>query len=141
MQDIVFTENEDDYNVLALTLHIAINAAKTDTSFGYLVRNLEGIDTGIFKAILQALAAEPDKRQFQFDENSLLHLVAACDIARKSFLCDAIDEVEHLSCLSIGEGARTKVIRYCNARIKQFSESELSKNEVLPLLARLDEIL
>jgi hypothetical protein len=141
MHDIIITENDQDYVMLNMALHIAHKASKTNTSFGGLVRNLEYIDPESFQTILESIHKQEDKRRFQLNENAVLHLIAAFYITRKAFLCDAIDEILRVEEAELPQFVRDNVTLYCTARINQYSEFDQCKTEVLQLLAKLDKDL
>jgi hypothetical protein len=128
------------YAAMNMVLVLAHACYISDTEFGKLIRSCNVVDIEVIKAIKNVLERDGQQTPLKLDLVGTLNIVAACDIVRKMFACDAIDDVqENLGADVFDEFFRDNIIGYSNHVIKTLSQTAAFHKEIKKLLAELEK--
>ena len=137
---IQFTLGPNSYAATLIVLKMAYTCALSDSSFGELIREQDAVDPNVLIAIETLLQRDGNSIPISLDECGVLNVIAACDIVRKMFACDALDVVmKDLEIDSFKGFERYNIIDYSNTLINDLKNGDLFNEEINELLVKLEE--
>ena len=128
------------YSALLLISKLAGSCALSDTLFGNLIRYHHAVDTGILNDLATLLEENGNTKPLAVNEVAVLQIVAACDIVRKMFACDALDAVTKDCGITLWEkDVINNLIDFANFLINDLIRQGTFKKQIEKLLVGLEE--
>ena len=123
-------------------MKLAKACALSDTIFGNLIRFHSAVDTELLYALILVLERDGQSHPLELNEPAVLNLVAACDIARKMFSCDAADAVIRQEKITMMNNTiRENLIDFSNVIINDLIKNGTYGRQISELLIQLDETI
>lgn len=128
------------YSSLLLISKLASSCALSDTLFGNLIRYHHAVDTGILNDLATLLEENGNTKPLAVNEVAVLQIIAACDIVRKMFACDAFDVVTKDCQVTLWEkDVINNLIDFANFLINDLIRQGTFKKQIEKLLVQLEE--
>ena len=137
---IQFTLGAKSYAATLIVLKMAYTCALSDSNFGELIREQDAVDPNVLIAIEAVLQRDGIGKPLYLDDCGVLNVIAACDIVRKMFACDALDVVmKDLEIDSFKGFERYNIIDYSNTLINDLKNGDAFHDEINKLLINLED--
>ena len=127
----------------ALTvLMLARACALSNTVYGNLIRYHHAVDPDVLMALITVMNRDRETHPLELDDTAALNVVAACDITRKMFASDELDEImKDQNVPKFNANARDNVIDFSNFLIKDILRNGTFRKEIEELLSKLEETI
>ncbi len=128
------------YIALLLITKLARACCLSDTLYGNLIRYHHAVDPEVLLQLEVMLEQDKNKSPLAVNEVAVLNIIAACDIVRKMFACDAFDVITKDLGIAVWEKGRIdNLIDFSNHLINDLIKDGTFRQQIAEVLAELDE--